>query len=93
MKTVYSIAVLFLFALIEKSFSQNGIFSPPTYTVSSCPVTHQWTTWFDTKDPSLQQGDFELTSHIQQLFPFYMCSTPLGVEVFLRFLLRIIEKR
>ena len=37
--------------------------------------------WFDTNDPSAGKGDFEITSHIQQLFPTFICSAPSAIEV------------
>ncbi len=58
-----------------------GIFSPPEFTEASCSGVNQWTTWFDSGDPSLTLGEFEVTTHIQQLFSSFMCPIPIAIEV------------
>jgi hypothetical protein len=71
---------IFLVLLFSSVLSQ-GIFDPYTYTQASCSGSYQWTMWFDTNDPNMQQGDLEMTSHIQQLFPSFMCTSPSAIEV------------
>jgi hypothetical protein len=70
--------VVFLFNSV---LSQQGIFDPSTFRQSSCTGRYDWTSWFDTNDPDSTQGDFEVTSHIQQLYPSIMCSSPTAIEV------------
>lgn len=72
--------VVFLFYLINTVQAQ-GIFSPPEFTENSCSGTNQWTTWFDSNDPSTTLGEFEVTAHLQQIFPAFMCPEPIGIEV------------
>jgi hypothetical protein len=72
---------VFLILLVNSVSSQLSIFEPYTYTESSCAGSNAWTMWFDTNDPTLSQGDFEVTNHIKQLFPTFMCSAPTGIEV------------
>ncbi len=74
------LTALFLVLLSNCVLSQ-GIFDPYTYTQASCTGSYQWTTWFDTNDPNLSQGDLEMTSHIQQLFGSFMCASPIAIEV------------
>ncbi|CAF4006284.1 unnamed protein product [Adineta steineri] len=57
-----------------------GIFDPSTFTLNSCSINNQWTVWFDTSDPNLSQGEFEVTTHIQQLYSSFMCAAPLAIE-------------
>jgi len=72
---------LFLILLFNSVLSQQGIFEPSTFKQNSCTGKNQWTTWFDTNDPDPTQGDFEVTNHIQQMFPDVMCSSPIAIEV------------
>ena len=58
-----------------------NIFDPSSFTLNSCTSNHQWTIWFDTSDPTLSHGEFEVTSHIQQLFLNFMCPDPIAIEV------------
>lgn len=58
-----------------------GIFSPPEFTEASCSSSNQWTTWFDSGNPSATLGEFEVTTHIQQLFTSFMCPVPVAIEV------------
>lgn len=67
--------------LLFNGVSSQGVFEPYTFTQSSCTGSYQWSMWFDTNDPNLTQGDLELTSHIQQLFPGFMCAAPVAIEV------------
>ncbi|CAF0905030.1 unnamed protein product [Rotaria sordida] len=60
-------------------FSQS-IFDPSTFKQSECSDNNQWTVWFDTYDPSITQGEFEITNNIQQKFPLYMCPSPIAIE-------------
>jgi hypothetical protein len=71
-----------IFLLVSLSGLMNqGIFDPPLFTLNSCTTNNQWTTWFDTSDPTLSQGEFEVTNHIQQLYTSFMCSAPIAIEV------------
>ena len=69
-----------LLVLLSGLMSQS-IFDPPSFTLNSCTANNQWTTWFDTSDPNLSQGEFEVTNHIQQLYPSFMCPYPMAIEV------------
>ena len=60
-----------------------GIFSPAEFTSANCNGNNQWTTWFDSGDPSLTLGEFEITNHIQQIFSTFMCPIPTAIEVLL----------
>ncbi|CAF2706365.1 unnamed protein product [Rotaria sp. Silwood2] len=60
--------------------SQQGIFEPYTFTENSCTGSYKWTTWFDTNDPNMAQGDVEITNHIQKFFPNFMCLFPIAIE-------------
>jgi hypothetical protein len=73
--------VILLFVLSLNSILGQAIFDPYTFAESSCSGNYQWSMWFDTNDPTLAQGDFELTNHIQQLFPIFMCASPIAIEV------------
>jgi hypothetical protein len=77
-KMLFKVIVLIL---LSNSVLSQGVFDPSTFTQSSCTGSYSWTTWFDTNDPNMAQGDIELTSHIQQLFPSFMCSSPIAIEV------------
>jgi hypothetical protein len=77
---MFLVAVL-IFLLTNGVFSQQGVFDPYTYTQSSCSGAYQWSMWFDTNDPNLTQGDVEITSHIRQLFPNFVCASPTAIEV------------
>ncbi|CAF1392686.1 unnamed protein product, partial [Didymodactylos carnosus] len=57
-----------------------GLFDPSTMTEAGCSGAYQWTTWLDTNDPTVTEGDMEVTKHIQQLFALYMCPVPIAVE-------------
>ncbi len=70
-----------LFVLLFNCVFSQSVFDPSTYTQNSCTGSYRWTTWFDTNDPTLAQGDFEITSHIQQLFSGFMCTSPTAIEV------------
>jgi hypothetical protein len=70
-----------ILVLLSNSILSQGIFEPYTFTQNSCAGSYRWTTWFDTNDPNLIQGDVELTSHIQRLFPGFMCLSPIAIEV------------
>jgi hypothetical protein len=70
-----------------------GIFSPPEFTQADCVGSNQWTTWIDSGNPSLTLGEFEITNHIQQLFPSFMCPVPIAIEVIRFFFLIMILKK
>jgi len=72
--------VVFLFCLINAVQAQ-GIFSPAEFTESSCSGNNKWTTWFDSNNPSITLGEFEVTTHLQQIFPAFMCPQPIAIEV------------
>ncbi len=58
-----------------------SIFDPSSFTLNSCSINNEWTVWFDTSDPTLSQGEFELTNHIQQLYTNFICPDPIAIEV------------
>lgn len=72
---------LFVVSLIFSGVSSQGVFDPSSYTEASCTGSYRWTSWFDTNDPDLAQGDLELTNHIQHLFGSFMCASPIAIEV------------
>ncbi|CAF3613402.1 unnamed protein product [Adineta steineri] len=74
------IIVLLLLQLNIGVFTQ-GIFDPAIYTESSCSGDNQWTAWFDSSDPNSAVGEFEVTNHIQQSYPAFMCPSPIAIEV------------
>lgn len=73
---VFTFVLLFSFHEI----SSQGVFDPYTFTEASCTGNYRWTSWFDTNDPDLTQGDLEITNHIQQLFSDYICKSPTAIE-------------
>ncbi|CAF1335292.1 unnamed protein product [Adineta steineri] len=73
-------AVLFTIFFLNGVLSQQSVFDPYSYTQASCTGSYQWTMWFDTNDPDMSQGDVEITNHIQQLFPTFMCTSPTAIE-------------
>ena len=73
---------MFIGLVLSNVYCQQSIFEPSTYSKSSCTGNNQWTSWFDTNDPDLTQGDAEVTNHIQQMFPDIMCSSPTAIEVY-----------
>jgi hypothetical protein len=75
------LVAVFLILLFNSVRSQQSVFDPYTYTQNSCTGRYQWTMWFDTNDPNFTQGDAEITNHIQQLFPSFMCLSPIAIEV------------
>jgi len=76
------LVILLTFAVLSSlnGVLSQGVFDPYSYTEASCTGNYQWTSWFDTNDPSLTQGDPEITSHIKQLFSDFMCSAPIAIE-------------
>jgi hypothetical protein len=80
------VIVVFLLQLSIGVLSQ-GVFSPSEFTEASCAGSNQWTTWFDGNNPSLTVGEFEITNHIQQLFPSFMCPVPIAIEVIIFYIL------
>ena len=71
---------LFILQLII-GVSAQGVFDPSSFTQSSCTGSNQWTVWLDSGDPNLAQGEFEVTNHLLQKFPAFMCSAPIAIEV------------
>jgi hypothetical protein len=63
------------------SLMSQSLFDPPSFTLNSCTINNQWTIWFDTSDPTLSQGEFEVTNHIQKLYTNSMCADPIAIEV------------
>jgi hypothetical protein len=90
---MFIIAILLLFQMNIGVFTQ-GIFDPSTFTQSSCSGSNQWTNWFDSTNPNIEHGEFEITNHILQSFPLFMCSIPIAIEVILTicFLIRKLIK-
>jgi hypothetical protein len=72
---------VFLLLLSGSVLCQQGVFDPYSFSQGSCTGLYQWTEWFDTNDPTPTQGDFEITKHIQQIFPSFMCLSPIAIEV------------
>ena len=70
-----------LIILLNNVSSQQGIYDPFTFTQTNCFGNYKWTNWFDTNDPTFSQADFELTDHIKQLLPLFMCQIPIAIEV------------
>ncbi|CAF4605486.1 unnamed protein product, partial [Rotaria magnacalcarata] len=68
-----------LFILLNGLMAQTT-FDPASFTQSSCTNNNEWTTWFDSSDPNFTQGELEVTKHIQQLFPKFMCPDPIAIE-------------
>lgn len=58
-----------------------GLFDPSTFQQSTCSGENQWTTWFDSNNPNIANGEFEVTQHIQDKYPAFMCETPIAIEV------------
>jgi hypothetical protein len=73
------VIVVLLLSWTTGVFTQ-GVFSPPEFTQASCSGTNQWTTWFDSGNPSITLGEFEITTHIQQVFAAFMCPVPTAIE-------------
>jgi hypothetical protein len=80
------VIVIFLLQCSIGVLSQ-GVFSPAGFTEASCTGSNKWTTWFDSGDPSATLGEFEVTTHIQQIFASFMCPVPTAIEV-IRFYFR-----
>lgn len=72
--------------------STQGVFAPVEFNQASCSGSHGWTNWFDSGDPSSTLGEFEVTTHIQQILPAFMCAVPLAIEVSLASLVRVFDK-
>jgi hypothetical protein len=58
-----------------------GIFDPSTFTQSRCSGSYQWTIWFDSSDPNIEQGEFEVTNYLLQHYPVFMCPAAIAIEV------------
>ena len=76
---MFSIVLFFLYVTGE--VLSQGIFAPADFNEASCTGSNQWTSWFDSGDASISLGEFELTTHLQQIFPFFMCPLPIAIEV------------
>ncbi|CAF1629761.1 unnamed protein product, partial [Adineta ricciae] len=74
------LAIIFLLLQWNLGALTQGIFSPPEFTASGCSGSNQWTTWFDSGNPSTTLGEFEITTHIQRLFPSFLCPVPVAIE-------------
>ncbi|CAF1430265.1 unnamed protein product [Rotaria sp. Silwood1] len=72
--------ILILLTLLNIVLSQQGIFDPYTFNEGQCTGDYKWTTWFDTNDPNMTQGEFEITRHIKENFPDFMCASPKAIE-------------
>ncbi len=74
------IIVVFLIQLGIGVLTQ-GVFEPSHFTEGSCSGLNQWTRWFDSGNPSITLGEFEVTTHIQQVFAGFMCPIPIAIQV------------
>ncbi len=72
--------------IIHQCIMSTRYIEPSTFRENTCTGRYQWTSWFDTNDPDQTQVDFQVTNHIQQLFPDIMCSSPTAIEVCWNFL-------
>ncbi|CAF1120856.1 unnamed protein product [Adineta steineri] len=72
--------IIVFFLQLSTGILSQSVFSPPEFTDTSCAGSNQWTTWFDSNDPSAALGEFEVTTHIQQIFPSFMCPVPIAIE-------------
>lgn len=81
---MFVIVVFLLHWSVRGGFSQ-GIFSPSDFTEASCSGTNQWSTWFDSNNPSITLGEFEVTTHLQQIFSAFMCPVPVAIEVLISY--------
>ncbi len=79
------VIVVFLLQLTTGVLTQS-VFDPASFTQDACAGNYQWTIWFDSENPSATIGEFEITNHIQQLFPSFMCPVPTAIEVILYFI-------
>ncbi|CAF4077790.1 unnamed protein product [Rotaria sp. Silwood1] len=72
--------IVILLILLNIVLCQQSVFVPYTFNEEKCTGNYTWTTWFDTNDPNLTQGDLEITNHIKQFFPDFMCASPIAIE-------------
>lgn len=79
-------ALIVFFLCLTTGVRTQGVFAPPEFTESSCTGNNRWTIWFDSNDPSSSTGEFEVTTHLQQIFPAFMCPVPVAIEVILSIL-------
>lgn len=77
------IITLLLLQLSIGVLSQS-VFDPAAFTQSACSGNNEWTLWFDSNDPTIAQGEFEVTSIVQQKFSAFMCSAPIAIEVIIK---------
>jgi hypothetical protein len=77
---MFIIIMILLFQMNIGVFTQ-GIFDPWTFTQSSCSGSNQWTIWFDSSDPNIEQGEFEVTNYLLQHFPVFICPAAIAIEV------------
>lgn len=70
-----------LWQLTAGLVAAQSVFDPSSFNEAQCSAENQWTTWFDSSDPSSTQGEFEVTTHLQHGFPLFMCPTPIAIEV------------
>lgn len=80
-----TIAILLL--QLSIGILSQGVYDPSTFTESECTGNNQWTVWFNGNVPKLEQGEFELTTMVQQNFPSFMCPSPIAIEVIINFLI------
>jgi hypothetical protein len=89
------VIVVFLLQLAIGVLTE-GIFDPSGFSEAGCTGSNQWTMWFDSNNPSLALGEFEITNHIQQIYASFMCPIPTAIEViifYIYFFLLLIEKK
>ena len=77
---MFCVMIFLLFQMNVGVFTQ-GIFDPSTFTQSSCSGSNQWTIWFDSSDPKIEQGEFEVTNYLLQQYSLFMCPAPIAIEV------------
>lgn len=75
------LAIIVLFLCLPDAVFSQGVFSPAQFTEASCTGSNKWTTWFDSGDPNISTGEFEVTKQLQQIFPSFMCPEPIAIEV------------
>ncbi|CAF5079388.1 unnamed protein product, partial [Rotaria sp. Silwood1] len=72
--------IVILLILLNIVLCQQSVFVPYTFNEEKCTGNYTWTTWFDTNDPDMKQGDFEIINHIRELFPDFICLSPIAIE-------------
>jgi len=71
---MFVVGITIAFLLLLNGILSQGVFDPYSFTEARCTGNYRWTSWFDTNDPNLTQGDLEMTSHIKHNYLLIMCS-------------------